>query len=157
MTTSKSCCFNPFFRNRTNSYDRKGPAEKWSACICMSLCMRRICSMQKLLLLFWYLIIHYSCVSYFCSITFLQFGSLHYRRFMRQARRTRHFFAKPESRGGKKTKLYCFSSPRHPYSSRARHEMPRLPCLVPKVPVMQANNSVIRRCKILFKMHHHIF
>ena len=35
--------------------------------------------------------------------------------------------------------------------------MPRFPRLVPKVPVMQANNSVIRRCKILFKMHHHIF
>ena len=37
MTTSKSCCFNPFFRNRTNSYDRKESAKKWSACICMSL------------------------------------------------------------------------------------------------------------------------
>ena len=39
MTTSKSCCFNPFIRNRTNSYDREGSAEKWSACICLSLCM----------------------------------------------------------------------------------------------------------------------
>ena len=28
---------NPFVRNRTNSYDRKGSAEKWSAYICKSL------------------------------------------------------------------------------------------------------------------------
>ena len=32
-----SCRFNPSVRNRTNSYDRKGSAEKWSAYICMSL------------------------------------------------------------------------------------------------------------------------
>ena len=28
---------NPFIRNRVNSYDRMGSAEKWSAYICMSL------------------------------------------------------------------------------------------------------------------------
>ena len=65
--------------------------------------------------------------------------------------------ARVEGRKKNKALFFLLPSPCHPRSSRARREMLRLRRLVPKVPVMQANNSVIRRCKILFKMHHHIF
>ena len=37
IQSTNEMSFNPFVRNRTNLYDRKGSAEKWSAYICMSL------------------------------------------------------------------------------------------------------------------------
>ena len=72
-----------------------------------------------------------------------QYISLHNRRFLSQARRTRHFARSATRARRGEEKLYSFSSPRLArVALRASREMPRSPRLAQKPPVMQANNTL---------------